>query len=98
MHTNLSRGIDARKEYAFLRGMTSMQRGFLIHSWGWERRCILRVKNCYRKRTRQGILATGDGVAVDLPEGGVLLGQLEAALAEGPYVHQSLDEGEEQCR
>jgi len=40
----LSKVIYSRKEYAFLREMTSMQRGFLIHSWEWERRCILRVK------------------------------------------------------
>ena len=34
------------KEYAFLREMTSIQRGFLIHSWEWERQRILRVTNC----------------------------------------------------
>ena len=55
-------------------------------------------KICHRRQTRQGILAMGDGVAVDLPEGCVFLGQLEAALAKGPDVHQSLNEGEEQCR
>lgn len=54
--------------------------------------------NCFRRRNRQEILATSNGVVVDLPEGGVPLGQLEAAFAEGPDVHQSLDEGEEQCR
>lgn len=75
-----------------------MQRGFLMHSCEWERRRILRVENCFRRRNRQGILAGGDGFAVDLPEGGVILDQLEAALAEGPDVHQSLDEGEEQYR
>ena len=55
-------------------------------------------KNCFRRRNRQEILAAGDGFAVDLPEGGVLLDQFEAAVAEGPDVHQSLDEGEEQGR
>jgi hypothetical protein len=98
MLTYLSSRINAKRGYAFLREMTSMQWGFLMHSCEWERRCILRVKNCYRRRTRQDILATGDGVAVYLPEGGVLLGQLEAALAEGPDVHETLNEGEEQCR
>ena len=98
MQTNLSRVIYTGKEYVLLRGMTSMQRGFLMHSWEWEGRRILSLENCFRRRNRQEILATSNGVVVDLPEGGVPLGQLEAALAEGPDVHQSLDEGEEQCR
>jgi hypothetical protein len=98
MPTNLSSRIYAKKGYAFLRGMISIQRGFLMRSWEWKRRHILRVKNLLLKRTRQVILAAGDGFAVDLPEGGVMLNQVEATLAEGPYVHQSLNEGEEQCR
>ena len=61
------------------------------------RRCSLRVK-LLPKGNRKRILAAGDGLAVDLPEGGVLLDQREAAVAEGPDVHQPLDEGEEQCR
>jgi len=44
------------------------------------------------------ILATGNVVAVNFPEGFVFLGQPKAAITEGPYVHQSLNEGEEQCR
>jgi hypothetical protein len=79
-------------------GMTSIQMGFLMHSWEWKRRRILRAGNCFRRETGRGFLAAGDGFAVDLPEGGVLLDQLEAAFAEGPDVHQPLDEGEEQGR
>lgn len=63
-----------------------------------ERRHTLPEENCFGRRTLPGILATGDGVAVDFPEGFIFLGQLETAIAEGPDVHESLNEGEEQCR
>ncbi len=56
-------------------------------------------ENCFRRRLNQRkIFLAGDGLAVDLPEGGVLLNEIEAALTEGPDVHQPLDEGEQQCR
>lgn len=57
---------------------------------------LLRVKLFPQVKSAEDL--AGDGLAVDLPEGGVLLDQIEAALAEGPDVHQSLDQGEKQCR
>ena len=58
---------------------------------------LLRVKLFPKVKSAEVFLA-GDGLAVNPPEGGVLLDQIEAALAEGPDVRHSLDEGEEQCR
>jgi hypothetical protein len=46
--------IFARKEYVLFRGMTSMQRGFLMHSWEWERQRTLQVKNVAEGETGRG--------------------------------------------
>jgi hypothetical protein len=87
-----------KKEMCVLAGTDFNARGISDTLVGMVEATHPAGRKLFRRRTRQRILAAGDRFAVDLPERCVLLDQFEAAVAEGPDVHQPLDEGEKQCR
>lgn len=92
----MSTGFLSDQEYGFLWRTAQYDGGFPMHSWIWSGGAS--CGKLFPRVKRAGILAAGDGLAVDLPEGGVFFNQFKAALAKRPDIHQSLDEGKEQGR